>query len=160
MHGGGQTGANCIGAPDGAPDGFSYGEQPTRAYEIQVPLTYDPPVGDPADLKTVLQDKPNGDSLASCYAQTEPVHKLPDLTGVPVIVVASEASYHASCGHCRAKWLAQAGAESKSGFPDARSQQRAGRRPVVAALDGEQPGSVAAKASVLHRDPALGPWRR
>jgi hypothetical protein len=60
----------------------------------------------------VLEDKPDGAGLAPCYAQAEPAHKLPNLAGIPIIIVASEASYHAAYDHCTAKYLAQAGVES------------------------------------------------
>lgn len=97
----------------GAPDWFSYGEKPIRAWGVaRIPLTYDPPVADPGELKTILEDKPDGEGLAPCYAQAEPAHKLPNLAGIPIIIVASEASYHASYDHCTAKYLAQAGVES------------------------------------------------
>ena len=97
----------------GAPDWFAYGAGPVRAWGVaRIPLTYDPPVKDPTELATVLEDKTDGDGLAPCYAQAEPAHRLPNLAGIPIIIVASEASYHASYDHCTAKYLAQAGVKS------------------------------------------------
>lgn len=96
----------------GAPDWFAYGEKPTRRWGVaRVPLTYDPPVKDPGELKTVQQEEPEGPGLVRCYLQAEPVHKLPHLAGKPIVIVVSEASYHAAYDHCTARYLQQAGVQ-------------------------------------------------
>jgi hypothetical protein len=57
----------------------------------------------------VRQDKPDAPNLVRCWQQAEPARKLPRLAGIPMLIVVSEASYHASYDHCTANWLTQAG---------------------------------------------------
>jgi len=78
------------------------------------PITYDPPVKDPSELNPVLEansDKP-GDVVA-CYVQTEPAHKLVNLSTIPVIYLSAEGGYHRVFDHCLAKWLNQAGVKTE-----------------------------------------------
>jgi methyl coenzyme M reductase subunit C-like uncharacterized protein (methanogenesis marker protein 7) len=44
-----------------------------------------------------------------CYAQAEPARQLPNLKQMPILVVSSEASYHAPYDHCTVRYLRQAG---------------------------------------------------
>jgi hypothetical protein len=74
-----------------------------------VPLTYAPAVTDPAELAIVRQDKPDAPDLVRCYAQNEPARQLPNLQKMPILVLTSEASYHAPYDHCTVKYLEQAG---------------------------------------------------
>jgi pimeloyl-ACP methyl ester carboxylesterase len=48
--------------------------------------------------------------LVRCHVQKEPARKLPNLK-MPILVVMSEASYHAPYDHCTVKYLRQAGAD-------------------------------------------------
>jgi pimeloyl-ACP methyl ester carboxylesterase len=73
------------------------------------PLTYDPPVTDPAQIGRVRQTEPDGPGLIPCWMQTEPARRLPQLARVPIMMVLSEASYHAPYDHCTSKYLTQAG---------------------------------------------------
>jgi pimeloyl-ACP methyl ester carboxylesterase len=75
----------------------------------EMPITYDPPLKDGEELAVVRQDKPDGPDLVRCWQQAEPARKLPKLAGIPMLIVVSEASYHASYDHCTANWLTQAG---------------------------------------------------
>jgi pimeloyl-ACP methyl ester carboxylesterase len=75
----------------------------------EVPITYDPPLKDGEELAVVRQDKPDKPDLVRCWQQAEPVRKLKNLAGIPMLIVVSEASYHASYDHCTANWLTQAG---------------------------------------------------
>jgi pimeloyl-ACP methyl ester carboxylesterase len=96
----------------GAPDFFGDGPV-TRPFGVtRGPMTYDPPIKDASELKTVRQDKPDAPDLVRCFEQAEPVHKLPHLAGIPILILTSEASYHAPYDHCTAKWLAQAGVKN------------------------------------------------
>lgn len=98
----------------GAPDWFSYGDKPVRAWGVaRVPLTYEPAVADASELKAVQEEKADGEGLARCYLQAEPARKLPRLADIPIIIVASEASYHAAYDHCTAEYLAQAGVKNE-----------------------------------------------
>jgi pimeloyl-ACP methyl ester carboxylesterase len=94
----------------GAPDWFKEGRI-ENAYGLSaVPLTYDPPVKDPAELKWARQEKPDAPGLINCWKQAEPARKLTNLT-MPILVVMSEASYHAPYDHCTVQFLEQAGAK-------------------------------------------------
>ena len=44
--------------------------------------------------------------------QANPAHKLTRLSGIPILIVTSEASYHAPYDHCTAEWLEQAGVKN------------------------------------------------
>ncbi len=74
-----------------------------------IPMTYDPPVGDPSELKRVLRPAPSPD-LPDCYVQAEPARQLVNLKGIPILLVASEASWLALTNHGVHDYLAQAGA--------------------------------------------------
>jgi hypothetical protein len=71
-------------------------------------LTYDPPVKDPADLAPKREDKVQGPELQPCWFTSSP-YRLPRLAGIPVAIVASEASYHAGYDHCTSQFLTRAG---------------------------------------------------
>jgi pimeloyl-ACP methyl ester carboxylesterase len=75
----------------------------------EMPLTYDPPLKSGEELSFVRQDKPDSPDLVRCWQQAEPARKLKNLAGIPMLIVISEASYHASYDHCTAKYLTQAG---------------------------------------------------
>ena len=45
-----------------------------------------------------------------CWKQAEPARQLPNLK-MPILVLMSEASYHAPYDHCTVKYLQQAGAK-------------------------------------------------
>lgn len=72
-------------------------------------LTYDPPVADPRELSFVRQDKADGPDLARCWAQAAPARQLSNLRKMPILIVHSEASYHAPYDHCTVRYLEQAG---------------------------------------------------
>jgi pimeloyl-ACP methyl ester carboxylesterase len=93
----------------GAPEWF--GDMgPKKAFGLgEMPLTYDPPLKPGEELSFVRQDKPDASDLVRCWQQAEPARKLPKLAGIPIAIVMSEASYHASYDHCTAKYLTQAG---------------------------------------------------
>jgi pimeloyl-ACP methyl ester carboxylesterase len=93
----------------GAPDWFK--EEPMAlTYGLTaVPLTYAPAVKDATELSIVRQDKPDAPDLVRCYAQQEPARQLPNLQKMPILVLTSEASYHAPYDHCTVKYLQQAG---------------------------------------------------
>jgi pimeloyl-ACP methyl ester carboxylesterase len=80
-----------------------------------LPLRYDPPVTDPAQLQPVLQAQAQapGPDQVPCYLQKEPARKLVNLQNIPVLFVSAEASYHRIAGHCIAKWLNQAGGKAE-----------------------------------------------
>jgi pimeloyl-ACP methyl ester carboxylesterase len=96
----------------GAPDWFADAPR-TKAYGVvDVPLTYDPPVSEASPLAFAREDKPEKPEFARCWVQQEPARKLANLQNAPVLVVTSEASYHAAYDHCTVRYLAQAGVKS------------------------------------------------
>lgn len=74
-----------------------------------LPLAYDPPVGDEESLLARWNVSAAREDLASCILQAEPARRLVGLAGVPVLLVTSEASYHAVYDYCTVAFLRQAG---------------------------------------------------
>jgi pimeloyl-ACP methyl ester carboxylesterase len=97
----------------GAPDWFTYSGV-ERAWGLaSIPVTFDPPADDPAELEFELADQPDGPDLARCWRQVEPARKLPNLAGLPVAVVSAEASFHSAYDAGTAKYLQQAGVDAE-----------------------------------------------
>jgi pimeloyl-ACP methyl ester carboxylesterase len=81
-----------------------------RAWGVtDIPIAYDPPVNDPTELKIEQQAQPDGPDLVRCWQQQAPARRLANLADIPVVVITTEASYHAAYDHCTVKYLAQAG---------------------------------------------------
>ncbi|HEY7245720.1 MAG TPA: alpha/beta hydrolase [Xanthobacteraceae bacterium] len=89
----------------GAPDWFADAAKTKLSGLGEVPLAYDPP----GALELVREDKPDAPDLVRCWLQRSPARQLVNLKDVPVLVVTSDASYHASYDHCTVKYLRQAG---------------------------------------------------
>jgi pimeloyl-ACP methyl ester carboxylesterase len=86
------------------------GTDKARAWGVtDIPITYDPPITDPSQLQIEQQAKPDKPDLAQCWQQKSPVHSLANLRSIPVMLLTSEASYHAVYDHCTAHYLTQAG---------------------------------------------------
>jgi len=77
-----------------------------------LPVAYDPPVKDPAELHPVKQDKADAPDLIPCWLQKEPAHKLINMKDILVLNVSGEASYHRPYARCTAMWLNQAGVKT------------------------------------------------
>lgn len=87
------------------------GTDPARPWGLtDIPLTYDPPATQPSDLAVARQDSPEGADLERCALQTEPARRLPRLGAIPILILTTQASYHAVYDHCTARYLRQAGA--------------------------------------------------
>lgn len=78
-----------------------------------LPMHYDPPISDPAELKPVLEAKASDPDTVPCYLQTEPAHKLLNMKDIPVLDVSGQASYHRTFDSCIPKWLNQAGVKAQ-----------------------------------------------
>jgi pimeloyl-ACP methyl ester carboxylesterase len=93
----------------GAPDWFREGPVELPYEVTAVPLIYAPAIKDASELSFVKEDKADAPDLVTCWKQAEPARQLPNLQKMPVMVMTSEASYHASYDHCTVKYLQQAG---------------------------------------------------
>jgi pimeloyl-ACP methyl ester carboxylesterase len=96
----------------GAPDYFEEGAV-TRPWGVtRGRIAFEPPAENPGDLKLARQEQTDGPELVRCVLQAEPARQMPNLRGIPTLIVTSEASYHAPYDHCTAKFLAQAGVKN------------------------------------------------
>ena len=77
------------------------------------PITYDPAVGNPSELQTILEQKAPEPGKVACYVQTEPARTLKNLQTIPVLFLSGEGGYHREYDHCLAKWLNQAGVKTE-----------------------------------------------
>jgi pimeloyl-ACP methyl ester carboxylesterase len=78
-----------------------------------IPLTYDPPVKDPAEIAVEREPAADGPDLFVCWMQKNPARQLTNLKGIPVVVMSAEASYHQVYDHCTVKFLQQAGVSAE-----------------------------------------------
>jgi pimeloyl-ACP methyl ester carboxylesterase len=78
-----------------------------------LPMHYDPPISDPAELQPVLEARADDPDTVPCYLQKEPAHKLVNMKNIPVLDVSSQASYHRVFDACIPKWLNQAGVKAQ-----------------------------------------------
>ncbi|KAF9440622.1 alpha/beta-hydrolase [Macrolepiota fuliginosa MF-IS2] len=82
---------------------------PARPFGLtEIPITYDPPVSSPEDLKREVVDIGNS-SLFTCFQQAAPARKLINLVNIPTLVVTSETGFHAVYDSCTVNYLQQAG---------------------------------------------------
>lgn len=85
-----------------------------RAWGVtDIPMTYAPPVTDPAQIAVVQQPAPDKPDTFRCILQAEPARQLPNLAGIPTAIVVSPASYHAVYDNCTSKYLTQAGVKNE-----------------------------------------------
>ncbi|RAK94973.1 alpha/beta hydrolase [Aspergillus ibericus CBS 121593] len=93
-----------------------FGSGPARPYGLtDIPLTYAPPVSDPkTDLVTTVLPADSSDRK-DCYIQAEdpPARQLLNLGKIPVLLVTTEASYHAPYDWCTVRFLQQAGVRTE-----------------------------------------------
>jgi len=77
-----------------------------------IPVTYDPPVSDPSELKRI-QVKPTEPGVNPYFLQDEPAHKLKNLQGIPMVIVTSEASFASPGNPGAVAFLKQAGCKAE-----------------------------------------------
>jgi pimeloyl-ACP methyl ester carboxylesterase len=70
-------------------------------------LIYEPGGAQPP--QSALEAQADGPDLVRCRLQAEPARQLVNLRTLPMLVLVSEASYHAPYDHCTSKYLKQAG---------------------------------------------------
>ncbi|PWI66724.1 hypothetical protein PCL_04862 [Purpureocillium lilacinum] len=89
-----------------------FSTKPARKWGLtDIPLVYSPAVNDPAsDLKQEVFPS-SGNNRTDCILQAEspPPRQLVNLAQKPILVLTSEASYHAPYDYCTARYLEQAG---------------------------------------------------
>jgi len=92
----------------GAPNWFEDGPL-GRAWGItRGPLTFSPPAKDPKELRMTRQASASGPDLVRCWLPAD-ARQLPNLQGIPILIITSEASYHSPYDHCTSEFLKQAG---------------------------------------------------
>jgi pimeloyl-ACP methyl ester carboxylesterase len=95
----------------GPPDYFEE-DTVTRPWGItRGPLSFTPAAATAADMKFERQEKPDRPGCVCCWLQAKPARQLPNLKGIPILIVTAEASYHAPYDHCTSRFLRQAGVE-------------------------------------------------
>lgn len=105
------SGPPFFGAPP--PWGDSDPDKLSRPWGLTTtPLAYSPPLTSPADLTKVQEAAPERPDLVRCWRQAEPARRLTNLSRFPVMILMSEASYHAGYDHCTARYLTQAGVKT------------------------------------------------
>jgi pimeloyl-ACP methyl ester carboxylesterase len=73
-----------------------------------IPVTYDPPVSDPSQLKTKQAPSPEP-GVGPYLLQEEPARKLKNLKGIPIVIVTAEASFASPGNPGAVAFLKQAG---------------------------------------------------
>lgn len=94
----------------GAPDYFRELPADNRPWGLTAErLTYTPAVTAPSELKFELEPASEAKPHVRCWRQAGPGRQLTNLQRSPILIVTSEASYHAGYEHCTVRYLEQAG---------------------------------------------------
>ncbi|MBL8552475.1 MAG: alpha/beta fold hydrolase [Hyphomonadaceae bacterium] len=101
------------GPPFHHPEGPMSANRPPGAAERPWGITYErmtfaPTVNDPAELAPVQQPS-QGPDLQGCWVASGPARTLPNLVGVPIMIISSEAGFHAQYTQCMSQFLTQFG---------------------------------------------------
>ena len=80
---------------------------------VNYPLTYDPPVTDPSELVTTLEDEGDQPGEVPCWLQQEPARQLVNMADMRVLAISADGTYHRVFDACIPKWLNQAGVETE-----------------------------------------------
>ena len=93
----------------GGEEWYGYEDTPSRPWGLtRMPLAYDPPAATPEELNPVLETQAASDQVRG-FLQSEPARQLLNLQDIPVLLLATEASYHATYDACTSRYLSQAG---------------------------------------------------
>jgi pimeloyl-ACP methyl ester carboxylesterase len=76
------------------------------------PLTFEPPAAEPADLAP-KQSAPKAAHLLGCWHMSGPQRRLVHLIGVQILILTSEASYHAQYDQCTSEFLTRTGVRNE-----------------------------------------------
>jgi pimeloyl-ACP methyl ester carboxylesterase len=94
---------------EGAGAGFAGGN---RWGMSSIPVTYDPPIADPAEIKTHWVSNPEP-GVNGYFLQAEPAHKLPNLRTTKVVFVTADSSFASPGNPGGAAFLKQAGVQAE-----------------------------------------------
>jgi pimeloyl-ACP methyl ester carboxylesterase len=94
---------------EGAGSGFGGGN---RWGMSTVPVTYDPPVADPSEIKTHWVSSPEP-GINGYFLQSDPIHKLPNLRNTKVLFVTADSSFASPGNPGGAAFLKQAGVQAE-----------------------------------------------
>src|SRR5262245_12778098 len=94
---------------EGAGSGFGGGN---RWGMSSIPVTYEPPVNDPAEIKTHWVASPEP-GVAGYFLQTEPARRLPNLRNTKVVFVTADSSFASPGNPGGAAFLKQAGVQAE-----------------------------------------------
>jgi pimeloyl-ACP methyl ester carboxylesterase len=94
---------------EGAGSGFAAGN---RWGMSSVPVTYDPPVTDPSEIKTTYVANPEP-GVAGYFLQAEPARKLPNLKNTKVVFVTADSSFASPGNPGGVAFLKQAGVQAE-----------------------------------------------
>lgn len=97
--------------PVGPPDWFRDGGVAAPWGMTSIPLTYEPLVTDASELSFVQEENPTGPDVR-CWLQAPPARQLPNLKGIPQLLVVGEASAASSTNQCVSHYLTQAGVKN------------------------------------------------
>lgn len=89
----------------------SDGSPGTRCGITNVCLDYSPAISGPDDLG-LYRVPARDDRHVGCLLQRKAIHRLPKLSGIPVLIATGEASYHAASDYCTSAFLNQTGVSS------------------------------------------------
>ena len=93
----------------GAPDWFKDSPRLRVSGLGEIPLQYEPALAPGETLQFQRDAGPKGPDLAVCWSQKTPARRLVAIDQIPLLVVTTEASYHASYDDCTVAYLRQAG---------------------------------------------------
>ena len=94
----------------GAPDYFRELPADNRPWGLTAErLTYSPAVASPSELKFEREPASESKPYVRCWRQAGAPRQLVNLRKAPILIVTSEASYHAGYEHCTVRYLEQAG---------------------------------------------------
>ena len=92
----------------------AYSGRPSNAWgPVNYPLTYDPPVSDPSELVTYLEDEGDQPGEVPCWLQQEPARQLVNMADMDVLAISADGTYHRVFDGCIPKWLNQAGVRTE-----------------------------------------------
>ncbi|MGA8194216.1 MAG: hypothetical protein WB902_12675, partial [Acetobacteraceae bacterium] len=74
-------------------------------------LHFDPPVEQPASLAPGLDTADDGPDMERCWLPTGAKRTLPGLQRMPILILSSEASYHARYDQCTVRFLMRNGVQ-------------------------------------------------